>query len=378
MTSALRLAYISSMATGGLAGFNYRELREMKRLGVDVSLFITKYKSGPYMPEGMPVHKIKPVSLILKQPLFLFTLWGIYTKLFMEAIQTKTVINFMIALTWAKEMKRSRCNWIHCHWGDHKLYIGYYCHKLTNLPLSVTIHGYDLYNNPNLVMFQKSLRACSQIITISDYNKKLLIDRYGELCEKTKVIRLSADAPSDSLEQIKRVLIVGGFQERKGYDILMEALHILNRKDIHLWVVGYKGPVDVQKLVNDFQLQDRVTIFGAVSDDVIRVLYTFCDIFCMPSRFPTNDDVGEGLPVALMEAMSYEKPIISTYHTGIPELVPDLLVNENDVQGLADAIGQLADNPELRKSMGKRNRKIVEKDYSDTNVKTLVDAFKIN
>lgn len=65
-----------------------------------------------------------------------------------------------------------------------------------------------------------------------------------------------------------------------------------------------------------------------------------------------------------MEAMSYGKPIVSTYHTGIPELVPDILVMENDAEELARGLERLADNPKLRKEMGTRNRDIIRKDYS--------------
>ena len=97
-------------------------------------------------------------------------------------------------------------------------------------------------------MFEKSLRAAAQIITISEYNRKLLIDKYGDLGERVKVIRLSADLYADPQIELrkKRILIVGGFQPRKGYDTLLEALRILDRDDLHLWVVGYKGIVNVE------------------------------------------------------------------------------------------------------------------------------------
>lgn len=377
--SRMRLAYITSMVTGGLAGFNFRELNEMKRLEADISLFITKFIPGPYMPPNrIRWYSAKASSIILSQPkLFLFSPIS-YFKLLAEGIYTNTVVDFLIAQKWAAIMKRWKAGWIHCHWGDHKLFIGYYCHMLTEIPLSVTLHGYDLYANPNLNMLERSLNACAQIITISDHNKRLLEDRYGELGKKVKVIRLSADLPPDpeSMRNITRLLAVGGFQPRKGYDTLLQGLHILNRDDIHLWVVGYKGPVDVPKMVKDFGLNDRVTIFGHVSDEVLKLLYVYCDIFCMPSRFGP-DGVGEGLPVSLMEAMSYAKPIVSTYHTGIPELVPDILVEENDARGLAKGIARLADDPALRYKMGKRNREIVSNDYSNANVATLLNALKL-
>jgi colanic acid/amylovoran biosynthesis glycosyltransferase len=366
------------MATGGLAGFNYKELVELASLGADVSLFITKYKPGPYMPPpAMPVHTVQPARIIARQPLRLLTAPKTYCRLLAEAISTGTLTDFAIAQSWAPAMLASGRDWIHCHWGDHKLYIGYYCHQLTGLPLSVTLHGYDLYANPNWVMCERALRACTQIITISDYNRQLLIKRFGAFAEKVKVIRLFTELIQDpqAVKRETKLLIVGGFHYRKGYDVLLNALKLLNRQDIRLWIVGYNGPVKVPQMVDELGLRDRVTIFGHVSDDVLKLLYTYCDIFCMPSRMDSFG-VGEGLPVSLMEAMSYSKPVISTYHTGIPELVPDILVPENDTTQLAAAIAKLADDRELQRTMGERNRTIVCQQYSRTNVQTLLDALK--
>lgn len=374
----MKLAYITSMATGGLAGFNFKELVEFDRLGADVSLFITKYKPGPYMPPAkMAVHTVRPARVIAEQPLRLLQAPVLSAQLWAEAVQTGTLSDFAIAQTWAPAMVRSGREWIHCHWADHKLYIGYYCHRLTGLPLSVTLHGYDLYANPNWAMCERALRACAQIITISDYNRQLLIKRFGPLGERVKVIRLFAEMIPDphALKHETKLLIVGGFQDRKGYDVLLNALKILNRPDVRLWVVGYKGPVDVPKLVNDLGLRDRVTIFGQISDDVLKVLYTYCDIFCMPSRID-RQGIGEGLPVALMEAMSYEKPVVATTHTGIPELVPDILVPENDAGTLAEGILRLVNDRELRRTMGERNRQIVSQQYSAANVGALLDVLK--
>ena len=342
-------------------------------------MFITKYKSGPYMPPAkMAGGTVRPARIVAEQPLRFLQAPVSYAQLLAEAVQTGTLTDFAIAQTWAPIMLRSGREWIHCHWADHKLYIGYYCHRLTGLPLSVTLHGYDLYANPNWVMCERALRACAQIITISDYNRRLLIKRFGPLGERVKVIRLFADfiPDPDALKRETKLLIVGGFHDRKGYDVLLKALKILNRPDVRLWVVGYKGPVDVPKLVSDLGLDDRVTIFGHISDDVLKVLYTYCDIFCMPSRMD-QEGVGEGLPVALMEAMSYEKPVVATTHTGIPELVPDILVPENDAVRLAEGIGRLADDCALRRTMGERNRRIVSAQYSSANVLSLLNALTL-
>lgn len=379
-SESMKLAYITSMATGGLAGFNHKELVELVSLGVDVSLFVTKHRTGPYMPPAsIPTHKVEPTKTIALQPIRALQNPIKYCRLLFEALRTGTIQDFAIAQMWSRAMIASGRNWIHCHWGDHKLFIGYYCHRLTGLPLSVTLHGYDLYANPNWVLFERALKACKRIITISEYNKKLLTKRFGAIGDRVDVIRLFSALVEDpnKLRRITKVLIVGGFHYRKGYDVLLDALKRLDRKDIQLWVVGYKGPVNVQALVKERCLCDRVTIFGQINDEVLKLLYAFCDIFCMPSRMG-SDGVGEGLPVALMEAMSYEKPVVSTFHTGIPELVPDILVLENDVEGLARGIAQLADDPDLRRKMGERNRSIVLEQYSKENVRTLLAALSVS
>jgi len=127
-------------------------------------------------------------------------------------------------------------------------------------------------------------------------------------------------------------------------------------------------------LAKSLGIEDKVTIFGEVSDDFLKVLYDSCDIFCLPSK-TTRKGEKEGIPVALMEAMSYGKPVISTRHAGIPELVEEILVEENNVDELAKAIELLVDNPDLRRKLGERNRKIIEEKYSKKNVTKLRNIF---
>ena len=72
-----------------------------------------------------------------------------------------------------------------------------------------------------------------------------------------------------------------------------------------------------------------------------------------------------------MEAMAYQKPVISTRHTGIPELLPEILVEENDYRGVAEAILSLKDDPDLRKYMGENNRDIIERNYGPGNIEAM-------
>jgi colanic acid/amylovoran biosynthesis glycosyltransferase len=107
---------------------------------------------------------------------------------------------------------------------------------------------------------------------------------------------------------------------------------------------------------------------------MLDVLYRTCDIFCLPSVVDSTG-VSEGLPVVLIEAMSYGKPVIATRLAGTPELVEDILIEERDVAGLTEALRRLIADPELRQRMGQRNVEIVEAEYSKANVKQMRDLL---
>jgi glycosyltransferase involved in cell wall biosynthesis len=375
----LNLAYITSMKHG-LSAFNYREIEELTKRGVNVFLFPTKYGTGPYMPtKDQECYVYKPYKVLLKQSFFFMRNPIKYSKIVAEAIKSKSLMDMVIAFDFASQMKKKNIDRIHCHHGDHKLFIGYYCKKILNIPLSVTIHSHSLYVNPNWELFKKSLNACDTIISISDYNKKMLTEKFGVDSKKVQVIRLFVDTEEFKPNETKRILIVGQFAERKGHEILFNAVKKLNRNDIKIWVVGggtwdQVGFVDVRQLAKDMNLEDKIIFFGMVSDEALSELYELCDIFCLPSR-TSSDGNKEGIPVTLMEAMSYGKPVISTRHAGIPELVEEILVEENDVNELANAIELLADNPDLRKKLGDRNREIIEKKYSKKNLVKLQNCF---
>ncbi|MFX0125716.1 MAG: glycosyltransferase [Candidatus Hodarchaeota archaeon] len=87
----------------------------------------------------------------------------------------------------------------------------------------------------------------------------------------------------------------------------------------------------------------------------------------MPSRTASDGD-REGFPSVLAEAMAFGKPVIITRHVEIPRIVKRILVDENDVDGLAQAIRYVLDNSKQIQSWGKENRKIAERYFSPRNV----------
>lgn len=290
-----------------------------------------------------------------------------YVLLLGEAVRSNSIAHLLLAVDFVHEMQKVGISRIHCHFADHKLFVGYYCKRILHLPLSVVMHAHDIYTNPNWSMAFKAVDACDKVVTVSSYNRKVLINKFKVEPSKIEVIRLFVEIPRSD-RRIKNVLVVARLIERKGHANLFRAVKLLARDDINLWVVG-QGPVDLKSLARRIGIEDRVVFFGPLRGQALDGVFEGCDFFCLPSI--TVRGAKEGIPVALMEAMARGKAVISTNHAGIPELVEEVLVEENDVIGLAKAIEFLADNEELRRQQGEKNREIVRERYSEQNVDSL-------
>ena len=138
------------------------------------------------------------------------------------------------------------------------------------------------------------------------------------------------------------------------------------------------GPLrrTLEALTDELRLRDVVVFLGWCEQRAVIEQMYGNDILVAPS---VTDRIGdqEGIPVTLMEAMATGMPVISTRHSGIPELVRDgetgILVDEADVDGLTDAIETLSVDAALRSGMGRNGGAVVaaEFDMSELNRRLL-------
>ena len=220
------------------------------------------------------------------------------------------------------------------------------------------------------------LRAAAATIPISHYTQRRLLKAVGEDLN-TIVSFCGVDAAtfqrvSQTDEFISRyrhdgsriVLTLGRLVERKGIDRSLDAFRIcvdkLRDPSIEYWIAG-DGP-DREKLqaqAAQLGVADRVRFLGAVSDEEKTRLYSAADLFVTTSRELSDGDA-EGFGIVFLEANACELPVVAGRSGGIEDAVQDgvtgLLVDPNDVAGIAEAMITLLSDRAAAQAMGRAGR----------------------
>ena len=366
----MKSAYIVSIGKG-LESFIYREVEEMIKRDINVTLFATKYNPNDiFSPKKeWKVEVISYFKIIMSLLIYLFKRPVKTISLLKSAIQSKTIIELLIAFDYSLRMKKETITHIHCHFGDRKYFIGFYCKELLALPLSLTIHAHELYANPNDKFFRYSVHRADKIIAISQKNKEILVNDFNVDSNKIDVIRLSIDLTNFKKEDKIKVLTVARYTERKGFKELFEAIKSLNRDDIEFITVGF-GDMDLNAMALELGIENKVTVFDKMGAKQLRYFYNSCDIFCLPSK-STELEGAEGIPVVLMEAMASEMIIVTTPNGSIGELVDNILVEEGNSESLAKGIVKAISQMNDAKEIGIINREKVLNEYSEKNIDEL-------
>jgi colanic acid/amylovoran biosynthesis glycosyltransferase len=383
-----RVAYIAT-ARHGMEAFVYTEVEALFELGADIAIYASKVGPGPYMPKPeWRFRSFRVAELPLSQPRALLRYGRLYADCAREAATLGTVEDFLVGAHYALLMEKDGITHIHCHMGDRKLFVGYYAHRLTGIPLTVTVHAHEMVGSapkPDHVMFRHALGACREILTISEYNRDFLVEHHEVPREKVRVVRLFTGRERvEKRLRRKKLLLVANMTPKKGHRFLMEALKATDRDDWQLWIVGRPidlgdRTIDVASMIDELGLGDQISLIGQASDEVLAALFSACDIFCLPSTVEYDAQGGildqEGIPEVLKEAMTYGKPVVSTHHTGIPELVSEVLVDEHDVAGLSKELSKLLDDPQRWAELGDQNRRKIEEMYTNEDLKVLMHVY---
>jgi glycosyltransferase involved in cell wall biosynthesis len=170
--------------------------------------------------------------------------------------------------------------------------------------------------------------------------------------------------------------------EKKGFPYLIAACRRLRDEgyEFGCHIVG-DGPLRQQLVaqIAELDMEDSVILCGAISHGAAVEEYQQATLFALPCVLARDGD-RDGIPNVLLEAMAMELPVVSTDHSGIPELVQDringLLVPPGDEEALASALIELLSDVGLRTRLGQQGRETVLKDFDvECNVRRLFDLF---
>jgi len=275
---------------------------------------------------------------------------------------------------------------VHCHFGTVGR-VGAYLREIGALRgrLVTTFHGVDLSaslrGDPSI--YDHLLRHGDLFLPISDVWRRKLLS-LGCNPDRTVVHRMGVEPgrfdfrirqPAD---QPIKLLTVGRLIEKKGVEYGLRAVATLVRQGTKIdYAIAGDGPLreHLEQLAAELEISSSVRFLGWQDEEQVGALMVEHDMLLAPS---VTDSVGdqEGIPVTIMEAMASGMPVVSTWHSGIPELVEHgaagFLAPERDVAALAEAVQRIIDS-DLWAAMGHAGRQRVETDYD---VSQLDDALE--
>lgn len=262
-----------------------------------------------------------------------------------------------VLLNW---FRNSGVTHLHAHFGTNPTTVAMLCQALGGPPYSFTVHGPYEFDQPESLALTEKINRAAFVVTVSSFSRSQLYRWCDhQQWKKIHVIRCGVDndffnSYTTAISSEPNLVCVGRLCEEKGQMLLLEAVSQLAGVGLqcNLTLVG-DGPLrkKIESLIKDYGLSEQVKITGWASGTEVQK-------YIMNSRALILPSFAEGLPVVIMEALALERPVISTYIAGIPELVkPGVngwLVPSGSVEALTEVMREVLQLPtENLERMGK-------------------------
>jgi colanic acid/amylovoran biosynthesis glycosyltransferase len=407
--TTLRIAYLLSQYPAFSHTFFLQEVLGLRRLGLHIQTASINKPDRPidqlppaeaieakgtrYIKSGQALQIIRAIletcfsqpSVVLRGLRAVFSIDGLTMR--ERAFWLFYLAEAILVGRW---MNKRRLPHLHVHFGGAVASVGMLASMAWKIPYSLTIHGPEELLSVDAYHLREKIEQAAFVFCISDFCRSQLCQLTSpEQWTKFTVVRLGVDPvmlspasrpmdlparkPSPTLE----LVCTGRLVPAKGHHILIEALAVLEQRGIqlHTTLIG-AGPErkSLEALVKQHGLEEAVTFTSALSHEATLETLRRADIFTLAS-------FAEGIPVALMEAMSLGLPCVSTTVAGIPELIRSgfdgILVPPANVAALADALEALVNDPALRRQLGSSGRQRIVADYNlPLNQKILAQCFE--
>ena len=303
----------------------------------------------------------------------------------------KTLFFINACIKLIKMAKNNEFDIVHVHMSYkgsfyRKYYVAKLCKKYDKKVI-IHLHGSefkDFYNKSN----QRTKRKISNLFEIADTSIVLGSDweKYIKTISKNAnvvVVNNSINIPSIDIEKSpkkKRILFLGALIKRKGTIDLLQSINQLIKQNVNDFELIIAGSGEEENYLKTFakenNLQNYVNFLGWIEADEKKDIISNTDILVLPSY-------NEGLPIAILEAMSYGAAIISTDVGSISEIIDGngYLFKPGDIDAMSNYLKELIINDNLLFDMRQKSRNISKQKFSDdvffNKIESIYDSINV-
>lgn len=295
-----------------------------------------------------------------------------WTALALSSRRDGTWRRFVQAGLVASRIRSVGATHVHAHFATAASEVATMAARLAGVTCSVTAHAKDIYHKDNAPLLARRLAGADTVVTVSSHNVEHL-NRVLSVGARVPDVRHIANgvplgSPGDPTASTT-LLCVARLVPKKGIDLLLEAAALLLEKHPQLKVdiIG-DGPLRDELIAQSARLGliGRVRLLGVATTSEVLAAMDKARAVVLPCRIDADGD-RDGMPTVLVEALARGIPVVSTDIVGIRELVKDgetgLLVEPEDVRGLAAALDRLLVDPVLAARLGDAGRGLVGEQF---------------
>ncbi|MFA5806137.1 MAG: glycosyltransferase family 4 protein [Melioribacteraceae bacterium] len=380
--------------------FIYREISALTKIGIEIRVFTLRRGDrnfNPFPDKTIKVFYIYPENIalgfwlnlvwIIKRPIrYLQIVSMILSQIKgypLFTILKQCVILYSTPLL-TNYLLKENIDFVHAHFANGST-LGLFNKILSGKDFSITLHAFDdLYSNA--IFLKEKIEYSSKIICESRYNENYLksifpTDKYLKIRTIYSGVEIKNNQTRLKSSSIFRILSIGRLVGHKGFITLIKALKILNDEGVHFEaeIVG-EGPLrkELEEIIERENLRRKILLSGAKDSFYVNDAYLRSDLFILSSEIYHNGE-RDGLPNVVIEAMSFQLPIISTYVSAIPELIQSysngILVPERNPPALAQAIKYIIHNPAEAKKFADNGFQSVKKNFDILNTSKMLYEF---
>jgi len=219
--------------------------------------------------------------------------------------------------------------------------------------------------------YQDACEFSDRLITISEFVKHTILENSTRGEDDISVIYAGIhDRLSTRVTELPQMIKSGGLVENEylffpakswphknhrnalqGFNLFLGSHPQQQKKKLVFSGISPQAIGDLQALVNQLGLEENVVIFGWVGEDTLAALYKFCWAVLFPSMY-------EGFGIPVIEGFSFEKPVLCSNVTSLPEVGGDaaLYFDPTNIEDIARAISDLADHPDISAALVEKGR----------------------